>query len=180
MASISDFSASELELLASLPYKVGVFVSHADDEGGESDDEKEMGALEACIKAIARLHEDKPLTAEIVRQTLSMKTEWPRWAAQSFKTPDEAGQAAMLLQSKASEAEQKNYKGALMEIASTVAQAYGEFGEFEEGEGGLFGGLVSKITGVLSSMSADDDSHPMNVSAAEDNALEQLRTALNS
>ncbi|MEM7650874.1 MAG: hypothetical protein AAF204_02185 [Pseudomonadota bacterium] len=181
MASVSDFSASELELLVSLPYKVGVFVSHADDEGGEGDDEREMAALEACIQAIAKLHEDKPLTSDIMRQTLSMKSEWPRWSAQSFQAPDHAAQAVALMRSHASEAEQKNYKAALMEIASSVAQAYGEFGEFEgDDDGGLLGGLVSKITSGLSKLSADDANHPMNVSAAEDQALEQLREALRS
>ena len=178
MTSISEFSGSELELLISLPYKVGVFVSYADDEDGERDDEKEMAALEACIKAIARLHEDKPFTAEVMQQTLAMKSEWGNWAAQSFGTPDAAGQAAALLSARASDTEQKNYKAALMEIASTVAQAYGEFGEFEdESEGGL-AGLIGKITGGLSKLSGDDADHPMNVSAAEDSAIEQLRAAL--
>jgi len=182
MASLSGFSASELELLISLPYKVGVFVSHADDADGEIDDDKEMAALEACIKAIARLHDDKPLTADIMRQSLSMKTEWPRWAAQSFHVPDEARQAVVLLQGHASETEVKNYCAALVEVATTVAQAYGEFGEFddEDTSGGIFGGLVSKISGTLSSLSADDANHPMNVSAAEDNALAQLKSALTS
>ena len=178
MTSVSDFSASELELIASLPYKVGVFVSYADDEDGERDDEKEMAALEACIKAIAGLHEDKPFTADVMRQTLAMKTEWAGWAAQSFQVPEAASQAVALLQSRASETEQKNYKAALMEIATTVAQAYGEFGEFEdECEGGL-SGLIGKITGGLSKITSDDADHPMNVSAAEDSAIEQLRSAL--
>jgi len=180
MASLSDFSASELELLVSLPYKVGVFVSHADDEDGELDDDKEMGALEACIKAIAALHADKPLTADIMRQSLSMRMDWPRWAAQSFHVPDEARRAMALMQAKASETEQKNYASALIEIATTVAQAYGEFGEFDDDDtsGSVFGGLVSKISGALSSLTSDDAAHPMNVSAAEDTALEALRGAL--
>ena len=63
MTTLSDFSASELELLVSLPYKVGVYVSHADDEDGEVDDEREMAALESCIKAIASLREDKPFAS---------------------------------------------------------------------------------------------------------------------
>ncbi len=182
MASISDFSGSELELLACLPYKVGVFVSHADDADGEVDDDKEIAALETCIKVIARLHEGKPFTSEVMKQTLAMKTEWPRWAAQSFNAAEDARNASSLLQGRVSEAECKNYRGALMEIASTVAQAYGEFGEFDEEDssGGIFGGLVGKIAGTLSSLSADDANHPMNVSAAEDSALAELKSALTS
>lgn len=180
MVTIADFSGSELELLASLPYKVGVFISHADDAEGELDDDREMAALETCIKAITKLHEDKPFTADIMRQCISMKMDWPRWAAQSFNVPEEAGRAAALLQGKASESEYKNYCSALMEIATTVAQAYGEFGEFDDDDssGGVFGGLVSKITGTLSSLASDDADHPMNVSPAEDSALAALKAAL--
>lgn len=181
MTSVSDFSASELELLASLPYKVGVFISHADDEDGEIDDEKEIAALEACINAIAGLHEDKPFTAEVMQQTLQMKTEWPRWAEEGiFQTPKYAQQAVVLLQGRASEQELKNYRSSLVQIATTVAQAYGEFGEFDDDDtsGGLFGGIVSKLSSAVASITADDDNQPMNVSAAEDTALAELKAAL--
>jgi len=180
MTSLSDFSADEQELLVSLPYKVGVYVSHADDADGELDDEREMVALETCIKAIATLHEDKPFTADVMRQTLAMKNEWTRWVDQSFRVSDDARKAAALLQSKASEAEAKNYRAALMEIGATVAGAYGEFGEFDDDDtsGGVFGALVGKITGGLSKLTADDVNHPMNVSASEDSALAELSDAL--
>ncbi len=180
MTTLDDFSSSELELLSSLPYKVGVYVSHADDEGGEEDDEREMDALESCIKAIASLNDDKPFAAEAMRQTLAMRSEWPRWAAQNFKVPEEAAQAKALLAGRANEQECKNYCAALMEIATTVAQAYGEFGEFDDDDegGGLFGSIVGKITSTLSGVSADDANHPMNVSAAEDTAINTLRNAL--
>lgn len=180
MASLSDFSSTELELLVSLPYKVGVYVSHADDEDGEVDDEKEMEALKGCIKATAGLHQDKPLIADVMRQTLDMRSEWPNWAAQSFNVPRDAQQAVALLSSRVSETELKNYRAALMEVATTVAQAYGEFGEFDDDDtsGGLFGGIVSKITSGLASLGADDDNHPMNISAAEDTAITALREAL--
>lgn len=179
MTTLDDFSASELELLVSLPYKVGVYVSHADDEDGQLDDEREMDALQSCLKAIASLNEGKPFTAEVMRQTLAMRTDWPRWAGQSFNVPTEAAQAKALLTGHANEMETKNYCRALMEVATTVAQAYGEFGEYEDDEkGGLFGSIVGKITDTLSAMSSDDANHPMNVSAAEDNAISALRDAL--
>lgn len=181
MTSISDFSGSELELIISLPYKAGVFISHSDDEDGEVDDEKEMSALASCIQAIAKLHDDKPFTAEVMGQTLAMKSEWARWAEEGiFQTPKYAQQAVALLNGRASEQEVKNYRAAILQIATTVAQAYGEFGEFddEDSGGGLFSGLASKISGALSSLNADDDNQPMNVSAAEEAALAELRAAL--
>lgn len=177
---ISDLSGHELELLASIPYKVGVYVSHADDEDGEIDDEREMKALSSCIKAIAGLHEDQPVVADIMRQTMAMHGDWPKWASFSFRAPEEAAQAMSILKSKAGEQTQKNFRAAVMEVATMVAQAYGEFGEFENDDmgDGLFSGIVSKIAGKLSALGQDDAGHPMNISAAEDTALAEISAAL--
>ena len=53
MSALSNFSEDEIELLASVPYKAGAWISHADDEEGEDDDERELKALESIIKEIA-------------------------------------------------------------------------------------------------------------------------------
>lgn len=181
MSTLADFSDEERALLVCLPYKVGVFIGHADDVEGEQDDDREMAALETCIRAIAGLHADKPFTSEVFAQTLAMKDEWAGWAAQSWHVPDEARAAVASLRARASEGTLKNYRAALMEIATTVAQAHGEFGQFDEDEdtsGGIFGGLVSKITQGLARLGEDDADHPMNISASEGGALSQLREAL--
>ncbi len=177
MSDLSQFSGSELELLASLPYKVGVFISHADDVDGESDDEREMAALELCLKAIAKAHEDKPFTAAVMKQSLTMRPEWPRWADRSFRVCDEAEMAAALLSTKLDEDALKDFKRALMRIARTVAQAHGEFGQFddESDKGGVFGAFVNKFVGGFAK---DDADQPMNVSAAEEAAIHQLRASL--
>ena len=179
MTALSEFLPEHQNILIGLPYKVGMYMSHADDAHGEVDDEREVKALERCIRAIAGLHEDKPLTSEIMRACLASKEEWDVWGNHSFNAPDAARQAVEILTAKASEQELKNYREALMEIATTVAQAYGEFGEFdEEDEGGGLSGLLGKITSKLSGMSAEDKDHPMNVSASEGEALMVLRAAL--
>lgn len=180
MTALSEFLPEHQNILVGLPYKVGMYMSHADDAHGEVDDEREVKALERCIRAIAGLHEDKPLTSEIMRACLASQEEWEVWGHHSFNAPDAARQAVEIMQAHASEQEFKNYREALMEIATTVAQAYGEFGEFdEEDEGGSgLSGLLGKITGKLAGMSAEDKDHPMNVSAAEDEAISVLRAAL--
>jgi len=180
MSSLADFSDDERALLVCLPYKVGVFVSYADDESGERDDEREMDRLEECIMAIACLHVSKPFTAEIMRETVEMRDKWPQWAAQSWHVPEEAEKVVNILKSRVSDEELKNYRAALMEIGTAVAEAYGEFGEFDDPDegGGIFGSILTKITKNLSGLTQDDENHPMNISAAEDSALSQLRSAL--
>ena len=176
MTDLSQFSGSELELLASLPYKAGVFVSHADDVEGEADDEREMAALETCIKAIAKAHDGEGFTAAVMAQTLSMKDQWPVWAGQSFRVPDDAQIAASLLKAKVSEDEFKDFRRALLGVGQAVAEAHGEFGQFDDdhNEGGVFGAFVSKIVGGFSG----GDHDAMNVSASEGAAIDQLRVSL--
>lgn len=179
MTHISEFSAEEVECLISLPYKVGLYISYADDEHDEDDDDKEKDALEASIKAVAGLYEEKPFIQSVAEQTLALKSEWPRWATGAFQVEAEAQKAVSLLSSKASKDELKAYRTMLVEIATTVAQAHGEFNSFdaEEQKSG-FGALVGKIVSGFSGIDKDDDNHPMNVSAAEDSAIETLKQAL--
>ncbi len=184
MKFLDGLSPEDQKYLASLPYKVGVYISHAEDEEGEVDDEREISALEACIRAIANLHDDQPVVAEIFEMTLNMQDHWPQWEAKSFNAPDDARKAIAILTANTPEPSRetalKNFKQSLMEVAKTVAQAYGEFGQFEDDEKqtGIFAGLVGKITQKLSTK--NDANNPMNISAGESNAIAELRKALRS
>jgi hypothetical protein len=171
--TLSSFTPEDAEILVSLPYKVGVWVSHADDEEGDADDERENKALESCIRAIAKLHEDKPLIAEIMAETLRRRAGWSAWYEGSFHVLHDIPKAVAAMRSKATSADFKNYRGALMEIAAAVARAYGEFGHFDEAQ---TEGFFSKIAKGFKSH--DNADHPMNVSAAEDSALSRLAAAL--
>lgn len=176
MAQLSDFTPQQAEMIIALPFKAGIWISHSDDVDGEMDDARERKALENCIRAVAKLHEDKPFTSEVARRTLESKNKWNDWAENCFQTPEEARQVMGFLMANASEAEQKNFHAFIIEIAATVARAAGEFGAFDEDEADKFSGLLKKITGGFGG--ADSAQHPMNVSAAEDSALGQLAQAL--
>lgn len=180
MSALSAFSEEEITLLASLPYKVGVWVSHADDEEGELDDVREMKALTTCIKAVTKAYDGPGLVDDIARETLKRESLWPQWTDRAFNILPDCQKAIVLLKEKSGLQDAKNYKAALLEIATTVAQAYGEFNSFDEipEDEGFFGGIVNKVVGGFSGLSKDDANHPMNVSAAEDSAISQLAAAL--
>lgn len=174
MTDLSVFSKTEIELLVSLPYKAGAWIAAAEDEEGDHDDEREAKALHGCIKAIAGLHADKPLLKAIAAQTLMLRSEWPRWTDQCFNVPEDAAAAMSLLKSKAGAADLKNYRGMIMEISTAVAQAHGEFGDWDDDGAGFF----ARIAETFKSLSPDDKNHPMNVSAAEETALSELAAVL--
>lgn len=178
MTQLSAFSAEEVETIVSLPYRVGIHVSYADDEDGEQDDELETRALEACLKEVVKTHEAVPLSQEIAQEVLDSKDKWDNWTQGVFNIEPQCEKAVALLKSQASESEVKDYIKMTLEVASAVAQAYGEFGEEQEPEKGFFGNVMGKIMGGFSTMGEDDTGHPMNVSPAEDSAISRISKAL--
>lgn len=180
MTDLSSFSPEETEMLVKMPYKAGLWVSYADDEEGDTDDEKEIEALEKTIEKVMELHAGNALIQQVMGQTLARKSEWGGWEDGVFQVPAQAGQLAGIIRSKAGADALKSYRAAIMEIAAAVARASGEFNSFDEGEQekpGFFAGLVGKVVDGFSSLSPDDEGHPMNVSAAEDAALAELSQA---
>jgi hypothetical protein len=167
----------ESQLIVGLPYRVGVWMSHTDDVEGEIDDQREMSALEHILDSIATGQNNSAFVQEVARSTLGSKDHWERWAAQSFDILGDCEKAIELLKANVNDNDLKDYKATLMEIATIVAQAHGEFGEFEDEEEG-FGAMLGKVIGRFSSMSKSDANHPMNVSPAEGSALSRLAKAL--
>ena len=84
MAKLSFFTEEDVLSIISLPYRVGMHVSYAEDEDGEEDDEREMRALEVCIREIARVHEGEELTKEIAAEILNARDNWASWSEGVF------------------------------------------------------------------------------------------------
>lgn len=180
MTTLSTFDDNEQALLISLPYKAGMYVSHAEDEEGEQDDEKEMRALEHCLKSIAKLHEDRPFVYAVTTATLSERDQWNMWADDSFKAPEDAKKVMAILRAKSTPKDFKQYRSMIMQISATVARAYGEFGDNwdDDDEEGFFKNVINKVVDGFSSLSDEDNDHPANISPAEESALSALSKAL--
>ncbi len=175
MTKLSDFSDEEIDLIVSLPYKVGVSVSYADDEEGEIDDLREMRALETSIIEASKRHSNMGLTQEVASEILSSKDKWDLWAKQGvFNIEPLCEKVVVVLKSKADDDEVLSYVEMVVELATTVAQAYGEFGQDDQGEKGLLGVLVSKISKIFD----NGTNHPMNVSASENDVISSISAAL--
>lgn len=170
-----SFSSEDIEFLASLPYKVGMWISETDDQDGDADDVREAKVLGSCLRQFAKLHEDQVFVSRIMKESLRLENKWPDWTHESFNVLSDLKKAFPLLQSKASVEDSKSFKRALIEIGTAVAQASNEYGAFDDNEAeGFFGKIMGKFAGL----GDNDAGHPMNVSAAEDSALEKLRAAL--
>lgn len=176
MSVLSEMNPEERGLLIGLPYRVGVWMSHSDDEAGQGDDIKEMNALESIIRSIARVHEQSAFVQEVARETLARKEKWETWAAHSFDILADCEKAIDILKREVGTGDAKDYRNTLLYIAETVAAAYGEFGMGAHVDEERLGGFLTKIIGRF--RGEDQEAAFMNISPAEDDALNRLKMAL--
>jgi len=180
MSELSGFNDEERHLLMSLPYKVGVYISEADDAEGTLDDDKELQALLECIRKIATSYSDSGLVDGIIRGTLKLDSQWESWGKTAYNLEPDCQAAIALLLAKGTRQDAENYREALILIANTVAQTYGEFIALDDGfeeKKSFFSALTQKIINRITELK-DDEGHPSNVSAAEHSAVSRLAAAL--
>lgn len=173
---LSSLEPEDVSLVISLPYRVGVWMSHADDEGGEGDDASEGDALDRIIRKVGKRHESSPFVKETVGETLRRRKEWPSWGENILGVAQECEKALKLLKPVLDKPDFDAFRKVLYQIAATVAEAYGEFGEDEDSGGG---GLVARLVGsAKNAVSGEKGGEFINISAAEREALETLEGIL--
>jgi len=171
---LSDLSNEERTLIVGLPYRVGMWVSQSEDDGGESDDEREAAALEKTLHGLAKAEKVPVFVREVLGETLAHQNLWPEWAEDTFRILPDCERAVKILDEKCSKSDRNNFKKALKRIAVSVAGAYGEYGDFDgDSDKGMIGRFISKIKG--SQGKAEDF---MNISPGEEDALRNLSAAL--
>ena len=176
MTALSDLQPEDRGLLVGLLYRAGVWMSHADDEHGEADDRREMKALAHIIKSIAKVHESSAFVQDAARETLAHHEQWPSWAEHAFDILADCEKAYATLKFTVTDDDRKDYCQTLLHIAETVAAAYGEFGQGADDDEETLAGFLGKVVGRLKG--EEQDSGFMNISPAEEDALERLRVAL--
>ena len=170
---LSDLTNEERDLIIGLPYRVGVWMGNAEDEGGDEDDAREMVALEKILADLAKMEKVPAFVRELLKETLSRRERWPDWADDTFDILPDCKKAVDVLEAKSGKADRSNFKKTLKKIALQVAGAYGEFGDFDNDEGkGFVGRLIGKIKG------ADKAEDFMNISPGEEEALRNLAEVL--
>lgn len=172
MPSFHDFLKEDLELIVSLPYRVGIFVSRADDAISTRRDEKrEARALRAVLESLGKQDKKCPFLAEVAEQSLSHEDHWPAWRAKKGLAEDIA-RSLKLMEARLPAENVKEFRRALFHIGCVVAQAYGE----KDGDSeALAGQLIAKLSDRLFNPL---DRNPENISAAEKAALQKLKETL--
>ena len=181
MAFLEQFSDQEKELLVSLPYKAGLWVSMADNVGGESADEKEKEALAQIIDEKGKGMFESAFVHEVMSETCSRKQEWSQWEAGVHTVLQDLDKAMSLIRGKLQEKDCDAYGSNIMAIGVKIAEAFREF----DADASVMVKLNTQIrlfleamTRVLKRDKSIKTETALNISYEEDKALSELYKAL--
>ena len=135
MSFLENLSKEDRELVASLPYRVGLLVSQTDGRGGSVSDVQEIQALSNIIHAYSGEKFSCETVQYIINETIQREDIWPKWAAEPGDVEGDCEKGVELLRPHVDEKELSGFKTHLMEIGETVALAFREMNDlslFEE------------------------------------------------
>ncbi|MCS5597240.1 MAG: hypothetical protein NZ828_08295 [Alphaproteobacteria bacterium] len=172
MSDFNIFHPDEQNMLAGSLYKVGVWMSHIDDDGACEADEKERLALQKYLKKSVSKFSSHPIISEMAGEALRRQKYWPRWEQDSDHALDDVKKAIGLLDGRLVDNEVKAYKELVMGIATYIAGAFDENEDDEEK--GMWGALSNMVVGVANPQLKKE----MRTSPSEDDALTALTAVL--
>lgn len=162
-----------------LPYRIGYWISQADDTGGDEADEAEQYALNNMITASAQELFTCETVQYIMRETVAYKEQWPQWQGDLDRVLKETDYAIKILNKYVDPKEVSGFKRHMITVAEAVALA---FCEAEAAPAAVneskFERMLSDFLHKLFGKKRDQYSIMGNISAKERDALLELRKAL--
>lgn len=181
MVALESFTSEQRELLVSLPYRVGLWVSESDKTGGNESDAAEMQALETIVTGFAEDFLKSEFIQRMMEETIRMKGEWKNWQGDLDAVPDECRRALNLLVERLDPKEVTSFKITLMDIATFVALAYCEADDSAGAQARLSMSLrmmVRKLRAMITKSDMQNFEQALNISVSEQRALDMLGRAL--
>jgi hypothetical protein len=126
LTELNELSPEKRDMLASLPYRVGLWVSQSDDSGGGDSDEQEMRALSSILHAYAEEVFGAETVQHIISATITQKENWPRWGEHMSDVIMDCRHAVDVLSEVVDRKEVNAFKQHLVEIGEAVALAFRE------------------------------------------------------
>lgn len=172
---LSIFQPSEKAQLIALFYRVGIWISQVDDDGGDEADNTEEATLTRLLGNVANNRNRSVLVREIAAEALRQKNNWPRWGENLDQFIAEAQEGVRLLKPVCSPVELTDFIVGLRALAEAVAMANHEDSAAQDHHGGQEGpGLLERIKSLLPGPKLN----ARNISPVEDDALTELAQAL--
>ncbi|MCB9990891.1 MAG: hypothetical protein H6867_05880 [Rhodospirillales bacterium] len=183
MAFLEQFSKEERDLIVSVPYRAGAWVSSVDEAGGGNATADELKELENIISEKAKGMFESAFVHEVMVESFNHKADWADWAKHTDTILEDAGKAVSLIESKLSEKDVDAYRANIMAIGLNVAKAFREF----EVDASVMtkahtqiGLLLDAALRVLKRDKSYSPTTELNISYEEDVALTKLSEALHA
>lgn len=179
MSFFKELNADETNLIISLPYRIGHWISHVDDmEKTKRDDKWEKSALDRAISQIARKSAARSFTRKVMTEVDNNRVHWKEWATQCEESVlfSDIGLALDIVRMKVHPKALPQYKKVLWYMALVVAQAFGE--DEDPDQEMHMNHLFADLKNFL--FASPLGKSPENVSDVEKTALKKLRAAIKS
>lgn len=180
MLSGYNFTQDQQDLLMSLPYRVGYWVSISDGVEDEAARDHELKALMRILRRVADDLTRPVLVRNIVSKTLSSVTQWAQWSRNAKDIPAECSTAMQIIARNCGYDEADAFVQNMMEIAHEVAYAYCEIDKtmpLPQRVGLNLRMFFGEILGILPGVDRTDTRSVLNVSYNEDVAIASLYDA---
>lgn len=180
MSLLDKFTPEQQDFLASMPYRVGLFVSQSDSSGGAESEEAEAQTLYTIVLGYAEDYCKNEFVETLMKATLARQDKWDSWGANLDAVPEQCGQAIDMVVGTLDKKMVVAFKNNLFEIGLTVAMAYRE-----TAHGSFFSNLIDDFLLLIEQYKAyffkrqtRHIDEILNVSKAEREALEKLKEHL--
>ena len=181
MKYLSKLPQDIQDLVISLPFRVGLFISESDQTGGDESAEAERKALENIVTFYVEDTVKGEFAHEVMLHTLNNKDKWVSWAENMDKVPEECEHLSYTLKDYIDAKEILAFKQNLVEVAVVIAQAYCEFDENSSTMTKLevyFGLFIKRIEAMFSGEQAPSNDYVLNISPSERAAIKLLSNNL--
>ncbi len=180
-ALFERLSPEEGALLASLSYRVGLYISYCDVTGGWEAQEKEFQTLNNILREYSEDYCKSEFAQKILMETLAQRTQWPSWSQDMPSVLTQCTEALAMLEGKLTAKELESVKEVLIEIALSVAMAFRE----ESRDGAVadqpspYGRVSSVLKKIMGGKAERDPLSHLSISLDERAALTRLCKAMN-
>lgn len=179
MSELERFTPQDQDLLIGLFYRVGIWISHIDDtDEGTASEEKELAKLLHVLGVVAKSDSAGSLVNDLASEAIRQNTSHARWAKMTDDILSDVRQARVIIKAHGTQQEYVSFGKALMMIGTSVARAFREESDMEEKGGGYLSWLTEKASNLTQALTDREAHKDMNISPAEDTALNELLTAL--
>ncbi len=181
MTTFNDLDEKQKAQLASLPYRVGLWISKSDETGGVEADRNEKRALHSIITGFTQDFLKSEFVEQLMLGTMALNDKWSSWEDDLDKVPEECSAAIEMLSDKLERKDILSLKITLMEVARNVAMAFRESSFHETFFGKLslyFIMTFDSIRAVITHQQPKTMVELVNISRDESVALAQLSKVL--